>query len=68
MQIIKRNKMNLLLADGGKVLRDKNDVYTPATTDENGNEIPEHIPYTTDVIFLPPSMTEEQVKELYVEE
>lgn len=68
MQIIKRNKMNLLLADEGKVLRDKNDIYIPASTDENGNEISEHIPYTTDVIFLPPSMTEEQVKELYVEE
>lgn len=68
MKIITNKIPHRIVADDGKLLRDKNDVYTPATTDENGNEIAEHIPYTTDVIFLPSSITEEKAKELYVEE
>lgn len=68
MQIIKRNKMTLLLAEEGKLIRDINDIYTEATIDEEGNEIPENIPYRTDTIILPPTITEEEINNLYVEE
>ncbi len=63
MQIIKRSRMNLLLADEGKLLRAKEDIYTPATDSEE-----EHIPYKTDMIFLPLGLTEKQIKEMYIEE
>lgn len=68
MQIILRTTPAMVIADEGKKLRDKNDVYKEAYTDEEGNEIAEHLPYYTDVVFIPNSLTEEQVKELYVEE
>ena len=63
MQIIKRSGINLLLADEGKTLRAKDDAYTPATDSEE-----EHIPYKTDMVFLPLNLTEEQIKEMYIEE
>ena len=68
MQIIKRDKMTLLLADEGKLIRDINDIYTEATIDGEGNEIPENIPYRTDTIILPPTITVEEINNLYVEE
>lgn len=63
MQIIKRSGMNLLLADEGKMLRAKEDIYTPTT-----EQAKEHIPYKTDMVFLPLDLTEKQIKEMYVEE
>lgn len=68
MQIILRTTPAMVIADEGKKLRDINDVYKEAYIDEEGNEIPENIPHYTDVVFIPNSLTEEQVKELYVEE
>ncbi len=61
-------KPKMLVADEGKVLKDKNDIYIEEHIDENGNKIEEHIPYTTTTVFLPDDVTEEQAKELYVEE
>lgn len=63
MQIIKRSGINLLLADEGKMLRATDDVYTPAT-----EKVEEHIPYKTDMVFLPINLTEEQIEEMYIEE
>lgn len=68
MQIILRTTPAMVIADEGKKLRDKNDEYKEAYTDEEGNKIEEHLPHYTDVVFIPNSLTEEQVKELYVEE
>ena len=68
MQIILRTTPAMVIADEGKKLRDKNDEYKEAYVDEEGNEIPEHFPHYTDVVFIPNSLTEEQVKALYVEE
>lgn len=68
MQIILHTIPAMAIADKGKKLRDKNDVYVEAYTDEEGNLVGEHIPHYTDVIFIPNSLTEEEVKELYVEE
>lgn len=68
MQVILRTTPAMVIADEGKKLRDVNDVYKEAYVDEEGNEIEEHFPHYTDVIFIPNSLTEEEVKELYVEE
>lgn len=68
MQYIGYTKNKMLIADEGKVLRAVNDVYVEAHIDEEGNQVEEHIPYTTDVVFLPESITEQQAKEMYVEE
>lgn len=68
MQYIGHTQSVMLIADEGKVLRAVNDIYEPAHIDEEGNQIEEHIPYLTDVIFLPKSITEEQAMQMYVEE
>lgn len=58
----------MIVAEKGKHIRDINDIYKEAYIDENGNEVPEHIPYYSTTIFVPDSFTEEQMNELYVEE
>lgn len=59
----------MVVAEEGKHIRGVNDVYIPEHTDEEGNVVPEHIPYYTTTIFVPDSYTtEEQVKKDYVEE
>ena len=68
MQVILHTTPAMVIAAKGKKLRDKNDEYKEAYVDEEGNEIEEHLPHYTDVVFIPNSLTEEQVKELYVEE
>lgn len=68
MQYIKTVLSNKLIADKGKVLRAVNDVYVEAHVDEEGNKVEEHIPCTTNEVFLPNSITEEQAKKMYVEE
>ena len=68
MQVILRTTPAMVIADEGKKLRDVNDVYKEAYTDEEGNVVEEHFPHYTDVIFIPNSLTEEEIKELYVEE
>lgn len=68
MQIILHTTPAMVIADEGKKLRDVNDVYKEAYIDEEGNEVPEHFPHYTDVVFIPNSLTEEEVRELYVEE
>lgn len=70
MQFFDYSKPKLLIADKGKMLRSKDDIYVPAKYDEQGNIIePEHLPYYASVIFLGEQITTlEQCKELYVEE
>lgn len=68
MQVILHTNPAMAIASKGKKLRDVNDVYKEAYVDEEGNEVEEHFPHYTDVIFIPNSLTEEEVKELYVEE
>lgn len=70
MQFFDYPKPKLLIADKGKMLRSKNDVYIPAKYDEQGNIIEsEHLPYYASVIFLGEQITTfEQCQELYVEE
>ena len=68
MQIILHTTPAMAIAEKGKKLRDKNDEYKEAYVDEEGIEHEEYFPHYTDVVFIPNSLTEEQVKELYVEE
>ena len=69
MQLINWTKPKMIISDEGKMIRSKNDIYSPAKYDEQGNLIePEHNPYYTTTIFVPDNFTEEQMNELYVEE
>jgi len=68
MQFFNYTKPRMIVAAEGKHIRSKDDVYVPEHTDEEGNVVPEHIPYYSTTIFVPDSFTEEQMNELYVEE
>lgn len=68
MQYFSYTKPKMIVADKGKQIRDKNDIYVAEHTDKEGNIIPEHIPYYSTTIFVPDSFTEEQMNELYIEE
>lgn len=61
-------KPKMIVADEGKHIRQVDDLYKEAYIDEQGNEIPEHTPHYSTIIFVPDSFTEEQMNELYVEE
>ena len=53
MQLITHTTPKLLIADEGNVLRDKNEVDTPATYNEDGSILEEEQrPYYTSVIFV----------------
>ena len=68
MTLFDYTEPKMIVADKGKQIRSKDDVYVPEYTDEEGNIVPEHIPYYSTTIFVPESFTEEQMNELYVEE
>ena len=51
----------MIVAEKGKQIREKNDVYYK-------NEEEEHFPHYSTTIFVPVSFTEEQMNELYIEE
>lgn len=61
-------KPKMIVAEEGKHIRDINDVYVAEYVDEEGNVIPEHIPYYTTIIFVPDIYTEEMAYENYIEE
>ena len=44
---------NKLIADDGKHIRMSNDTYIPASIDEQGNEIEEHIPNYFKEAYVP---------------
>lgn len=58
----------MIVAEEGKHIRAKNDVYEAEHYDEEGNLIPEHIPHYSTTIFVPDMYTEEMANEDYVEE
>lgn len=70
MQLINYTKPRILIADEGKHIRDKNDVYTPAKYDEQGKIIEEeHFPYYSTLIFPAEQLdTIEKCMEIYIEE
>ena len=58
----------MIVAEKGKHIRSKDDVYVSQHIDEYGNIVPEHKPYYSTTIFVPDTFTEEQMSELYVED
>ena len=58
----------MIVADKGKQIRGANDVYVAEHVDEEGNIVPEYFPYYSTTIFVPDTFTEEEMKELYIEE
>ncbi len=68
MELFNYTKPKMIVADEGKHIRNKNDVYVDGHYDEKGNLIEEHIPHYSTVIFVPDSFTEEIMNEIYVEE
>ena len=70
MQLISYTKPRVLIADEGKHIRDKNDIYTSAKYDEDGKLIEEeHFPYYSTLIFPAEQLnTLEKCKEIYIEE
>ena len=67
MQLFDYTKPKMIVADKGKKIKAKNDNYEEEHTDENGNVIPEHMPYYSTTIFVPNDFTEEKMNELYEE-
>lgn len=61
-------KPKMIVAEKGKHIREKNDVYIPEHTDADGNLIEEHIPYYATTIFVPDTFDENEMNELYIEE
>lgn len=68
MQLFDYTQPKMIVAEKGKHIRGKDDIYKEAYIDEQGNEIPEYVPHYSTTIFVPDSFTEEQMNELYVEE
>lgn len=68
MKIIETGKMKKLEAEEGKKIRSVNDVYKEAYVDEEGNQVEEHFPYYTTLIFLPNSISNEEIEKMYIEE
>lgn len=70
MKLINYTNPRLLIADEGKHIRRKDDVYISEYKDkETGEIIPEHNPYYATVIFPAIELnTIEKCEELYVEE
>ena len=68
MKLIKEEKFNRLIADKGKHIRAKDDVYIPAHYDEEGNYIEEYIPNYFTEAYVPKKVTEENMYDKYIEE
>ena len=68
MRIIEENGLRKLIADEGKKIRSIDDIYAPSYIDEEGNEVPENIPYYTNIIYLGKNFDESKLNELYIEE
>lgn len=68
MKLFTYTKPKMIVADEGKQIRAKNDVYQPAILDERGHEMPEHFPHYTTTIFVPDNFTEKDMMEQYIEE
>ena len=69
MKLINYTNPKILIADEGKKIRSRSDVYMPEHKDKEGNLIPEHKPYYSSVIFLSEQIqTLEDINNIYVEE
>lgn len=67
MEIIKKEKVNILQAKEGYLLKEKTVAYKAAYIDEKGNEVEEHKPYYFFKAYVPKDLTLEKAKEMYEE-
>lgn len=67
MKIIEKENFNILEANEKYALKSKNDIYTPAYIDKEGNEIEEHMPYYFKKAYVPKNITLEEAEKLYEE-
>ena len=69
MTFVGYSNPKILIADEGKKIRAKNDIYEAEHTDEEGNIIEEHFPYYSDMVFVASNINSlEECKAMYVEE
>lgn len=68
MKIIIEEKFNKLVADEGKHIRAKNDIFIPAHYDEEGNYVEDYYPNYFTEAYVPIKVTEENMYNKYVEE
>ena len=68
MKFLSDKNPKRIIADEGKHIRSKDDVYVPEHYDEEGNFVEEHFPYYTDTVYVPDSFIEADMYELYIEE
>lgn len=68
MRLIIDETPHKIIAEEGKQIRSKDDIYIPAHYDEEGNFIEEYFPYYSTVIYVPNSITEEAMNNMYIEE
>lgn len=68
MTFFNYTKPKMIVADEGKQIRSKNDVYIPEHIDEEGRTVPAYLPHYSTTIFVPDSYTEEQINQDYIEE
>ena len=67
MKLLTNEKPHRIVSEEGKHIREINDVYVEEH-EEEGQIIPEHVPYYTTLIYVPDSITEEMMNKMYVEE
>lgn len=69
MQLITHTQPKTLIADEGKHIRSRDDVYTAPYIDENNMPVVEHQPHYSTIIFLAKQIdTLEKAMEIYIEE
>lgn len=68
MRIIETDKLKKLIAEEGKQLREIKDVYKEAYIDEEGNEVEEHHPYYTNIVYFDKTISNETIEQMYIEE
>ena len=68
MRLLTDKKPYRIVADEGKHIRSKNDVYREAYIDKEGNFIEENLPHYTKTIYVPDNFDDWDMFELYVEE
>lgn len=67
MKIIKDENFNKVTASKGKHIRAVNDEYIPEH-EEDGVLISEHFPYYSELLYLPATLSEDEIREMYIEE
>ena len=68
MLIFNYTSPKMIVAEKGKKIREKSDIYIPESINENGEKIEEHKPFYSSTIFLADNIKDDEIENLYVEE